>query len=335
MIQMKVFVPKSLIALLITILIMCSGCTIKEDNDKHIEYLNFDFFVSKEYNNQTEQWNITHFSTISSAIENAIDNTSIYVFQGLYVESIVINKDIILKGENPLKTIIDAKRMNEDVVLVEGNGNLNISGFTIRNSSYNSSLSYNSAGIDLRSDGNVITDNIICDNFYGIYCPYSDNNIVIKNHITNNIEYGGFFLLRSDNNLIRDNVFDKNEYCALRIKGSLSNIVTQNVFVDNPKGLYLCCGTENTIVSINIFCNQSDWDAYDYLENQWDDGEQGNYWGQYHLDEQGAFDNDSNDIVDTSYSFPYGNSIDHYPLKQMPEISNNFLNKNEILSSCE
>jgi parallel beta-helix repeat protein len=315
-------------------LVLIGGCIVNENKDQKKEEPNIHFYVSKDFNNMTEQWNITHFSSINSAIEKSSNNLSIYVYQGTYFESIVIDKKIILQGEDPFQTIIDAKQVSEDVILVEGNGILNISGFTIRNSSHNSSSSFNAAGIDLRSDGNIITNNIISENFYGIYCPSSNNNTIMRNHFKNNIEYGGFFLLGSDYNLLKDNVFSENIYCALRIKGSQFNIVTQNVFMNNPKGLYLCCGTENTIVSNNIFCNQSDWDAYDYLENNWDDGNRGNFWDQYHLEEQGAFDNDSNGIVDTPYAFPYGSNIDHYPLKYKPVISNSFIDEKILNSNC-
>lgn len=315
-------------------LVLVGRCIVNENKDQKMDGLNFDFYVSKKFNILTEQWNITHFSSINSAIEKSSDNSSIYIFKGTYFESIVIDKNLILEGEDPFHTIIDAKQLSEDVILVEGNGILNISGFTIRNSSHNTSLSFNAAGIDLRSDGNIITNNIISENFYGIYCPYSDNNNVMNNYFKNNIEYGGFFLLGSDYNLIKENVFNENDYCALRIKGSQFNIVTQNVFINNPKGLYLCCGTENTIVSNNIFCNQSDWDAYDYLENNWDDGERGNFWYQYHLDGQGAFDNDSNGIVDKPYAFPYGSNIDRYPLKNKPVISNIFIDELILNSNC-
>lgn len=324
--------------IVIFLLVSFSGCIDGQNNDEPKNNLisnEYDFFVDQSYTNETQNWNKTHFSSINSAINKAKDNTSIYVANGLYLEVLVINKNLSLKGEDPFDTIIDGNQMSEDVILVEGNGQLNISGFTIRNCSRGMELSYNPAGIDIRSDGNIIQGNIITDSFYGIYCPYGDNNIVINNQFTEIVEYGAFFLHRSDNNLISQNLFNENIYCALRIKGSYFNTVTNNIFINNPKGLYLCCGSENNTVYNNIFCNGSDWNAYDYLENKWDDGKKGNYWDDFHLDSQGAFDNDSDGIVDYVYSFPFGNSIDHFPIKNLPIISNDFYDKNTVLSCCD
>ena len=49
-----------------------------------------------------------NYSTIQSAINNASSGDTIFVFNGIYYENIILNKDSInLTGENKEKTIID------------------------------------------------------------------------------------------------------------------------------------------------------------------------------------------------------------------------------------
>jgi parallel beta-helix repeat protein len=324
---------KITIYILFFVLISISGCVVEKNDNENTNnpYIrDFDFFVNKDYSSETNFYNQTHFSSINSALEKSEENTSIFVFNGTYHEFLVVNKDIILIGEDPFNTIIDGAQQNEDVIHIQGKGKLTISGFTIMNSSKNAPHSNNEAGIDIRSKGNIIEGNIITDNYYGIYCPYNNNNIIKNNLFTNNLEYGAYFLYQSNKNNISHNLFDKNDYIALRIQGSQSNNITHNLFINNPKGLYLCCNSKDNVVYENVFINNSDWNAFDDGINFWDNGKKGNYWDDFHLNSQGAFDNNSDGIVDSSYSIPFVKNNDTYPLVNIPTILNDFYNKNSL-----
>lgn len=307
------------------------GCITYQENDEIQNGNQYDFYVNNYYDGGDKLYNITHFSTISSALEKSIDNTFIYVYNGIYYEEIFINENITLKGEDPFQTIIDGKNIYKNIVTVQGNCRLNISGFTIRNNSQNITLTGDlGAGINIRSNGNIIKNNIIKNNYNGIYCPYFDDNVIVGNHFFNNSEYGAFLTFGSDNNIISHNIFECNNYCAVRIKGSKSNYFKYNVIKNNPKGLYLCCGTQGTIIFGNVFCNQSDWDVYDYLDNQWNNETKGNFWDSFHLDSQGALDVDGNGIVDDPYLMPYSHNVDNHPLKHIPKIKNNFFDFTDL-----
>ena len=158
---------------------------------------------------------------------------------------------------------------------------------------------------------------------------YSDENNISGNKFIDNLEYGGYFLVASDNNLFTNNVFINNTY-ALRIKGSMNSTVTQNVFMDNQQGLYLCCGAKNNRVYGNIFYNNSEWSAFDVEDNYWDNNSIGNFWDTFYLESQGAYDNNTDGIVDSSYDIPDVNNDDHYPLAKPPIISNPFYRNEDI-----
>ena len=57
------------------------------------------------------------------------------------------------------------------------------------------------------------------------------------------------------------------------------------------------------------------WNASDNLNNQWDDGTYGNYWGDYT-----GPDTNGDGIGDAPYYISEGKSVDRYPLMESPEI---------------
>ena len=108
-------------------------------------------------------------------------------------------------------------------------------------------------------------------------------------------------------NVIFDNVFSADS-CGLRIKGSKYNEVSRNLFADNQKGMYLCCGAQHNTVFYNVFSNNSLWSANHYGNNQWDNGNIGNYWDDYN-----GTDADGDGIGDTPYVVSSGGQ-DNFPL---------------------
>ena len=171
------------------------------------------------------------YAKIQWAVSNASTGDTIFVRNGTYAENVVVNKPLTLQGEDRNTTIIDGGGYL-DVIRVTAKG-VSISGFTVRNSgSYygggagiylssgfnmlvNNIIMYNRYGIHLDcSDGNEIIDNIVSKNRRGIYLDYhkydgSDSNVVINNNILDNIEYGIHVSLHSDNNKIyHNNIID-------------------------------------------------------------------------------------------------------------------------------
>jgi len=70
----------------------------------------------------------------------------------------------------------------------------------------------------------------------------------------------------------------------------------------------------NTIYHNNLIDNVRQ--AYDAGNNTWDNGypSGGNYWSDFDEPSEGAYDNNSDGIVDTPYSIPGGSNQDRYPL---------------------
>ncbi len=345
---MNYFSFKNCMTFCIIVLILFSGClNIGKNETVNQQQVNYDFFVNLRYDENISGWNQTHFKTIQDALKKSDDNQTIFVFNGTYFENILIDKDnIVLTGENPYTTIVDGLQ-KDDVVSVFGTGH-QISGFTFMNSS-KPDRDYHQAGIDLRSKKNEIVNNIFSKNTCGIYARYADDNIISKNLFLNSTAYGAFFDVSSERNNVSNNVFTNNSY-ALRIKGSNFCNVTFNGFLNNEHGVYLCCGTKYTILFGNIFSKNQEWNAADHYDNHWDNvipaqwvhinatqrefneriGNMGNFWDTYHLETQGAYDNDSDNIIDTPYDIPDVDADDQFPLKKKPAIHNPFITDEEI-----
>ena len=347
-IKEKTFTLLIIIILLLSVQHFC-GCIEREDPVEK----KYDIIVDDDFTNQTKGFNIDHFKNLNSGIAASSDNMSIYVKSGVYNETIYVDKNLIIEGENAYTTILDGGHKDDDVIHVEGNRQITLSGFTIRNGGNKSKHNVDVAGIDLRSSGNKITGNIITNNICGIYGRYSDNNMIEKNLFYRNSEYGSYMYLSCDDNNFSNNVFDNNQYC-LRIKGSQRCQVFFNVFVNNTKCLYLCCGAKYNVIYGNIFCNTSEWDAYDTDDNRWDLGSIpgswnhhinnintkidnnsiGNFWDSYFLEEQGAYDHNKDGIIDKPYDIPNAKYDDNHPLAEPPLIDNPFFNMDYIIEFC-
>lgn len=174
------------------------------------------------------------YSSIQDAINASLDGDTVFVYHGIYNETIFINKSINLFGENSSTTIINSNN-NYNVIAILDYW-INITGFTIQNGP--------SYGILISSIGYCnIYQNIIRNNRIGIYIDGSVNSSIFNNIILNNYEIGIYIdklspgppfgpvdLLKSENNTIYFNSFINNTQHA--------NDESNNFWSYNNKGNY-------------------------------------------------------------------------------------------------
>ncbi len=92
------------------------------------------------------------YQHIADSLLHAIDGDSIYVFNGIYNETLLINKSIYLRGQHQENTIIDGQN-NHSVISIHSD-NVHIRLFTIRNSGgYQGD-----AGITVSADSTTISE---------------------------------------------------------------------------------------------------------------------------------------------------------------------------------
>lgn len=212
---------------------------------------------------------VGNFSSIQEGIDAAYPGGTVYVYNGTYFENIVIDKSLTLIGENNINTIIDGRstgnavKVNADYVKIQG--------FTIQHSGHTYPLS----GINLSSDYNVVQDNIIMNNFYGLTLYLSSDNTISNNIIQNN-DHCGIYMSKStnntitnntiqyhtyngigvyyssDGNLIHGNNLSNNGFCGVNIRISSDNNVIGNNLSDNNIGIHL---PNTNTVNENTFSN--------------------------------------------------------------------------------
>jgi parallel beta-helix repeat protein len=188
-----------------------------------------------------------NYTTIQSAINDAVDGDTVFVFDdnSPYYECLSIKKIIKLIGENKETTIIDGN--NEKSVIDISIDNITISDFSIRNSGGGF---YQTGGIRVDSNNNKIKYCDIFSNTNGIKLEHSsDKNIISDCRIFSNRNYG-INAKWSDNNEVHSCIISDNE---IGIELSLSNnwIITNNVFTNN--GIVFSGGSNDPEIIKELF----------------------------------------------------------------------------------
>jgi parallel beta-helix repeat protein len=243
-------------------------------------------------------------SSDNTILENIVSDNDFY---GIYLsdsDSTFIHKNEV-SGNEPIG------------IVLFGSSNNNISG---------NSLVSNNRAMDLyHSSYNDIFENIVENNFCGIYLGSSHGstcyNTVNKNIVSNN-EIGTGITLDG------------------KVDGIISyNIVTENVVSNNARGIdLLSYTTENEIYHNNLIdniCYDIVYNGRDYGENIWDNGEEGNYWSDYEEEYPNARKNPLRPWVwNTPYELhPDEYNKDRYPLvKEWPESVSKTLPRNTLFN---
>ena len=214
-----------------------------------------------------------NYTRIQDAIDNASDGDTVFVYSGIYsdyfpyysppyVVCVVIDKRINLIGEDKNNTIINGSG-RYDVINIEVD-RVNISGFTIQNggeSQYIPGTSRYGRGIYSHGGNNIsIHDNIIFDNYVGIYSSCNEGNIfdnIIKvNRRGIDIHSSSLF------NKIYNNTISNNEI-GIEKYGDLCTF-EKNLISNNEIGILLLSGKSNFISNNAIRENEIGLKTEDY-----------------------------------------------------------------------
>jgi parallel beta-helix repeat protein len=121
--------------------------------------------------------------------------------------------------------------------------------------SRNEFVANDGAGIWLSdiSNDNIVNENEMSDNWYGIEIDSSSDNIVSDNSIVNSY-YGIALDWSSDYNFVEKNFIRSNTY-GIAIFGSSMNSLSENNLMNNYNGVYLEWATNNEISGNEIILN--------------------------------------------------------------------------------
>jgi len=290
------------------------------------------------------------FSSIQEAINAASPGDTIYVYNGIYYEQVVVNKSVSLIGEDGIATTAIITNGTEFTVYISAN-NVTISGFEVQNSmdgdwgiisnhSSNSIVNENivKAVYAIRVEGgsgNNISDNEVvgppdsCVRF-GLELINSSNNVVTRNYLSMDC-HTAFRMDNSSHNYIAFNYISAHFTAQLLaiVKSNNNLIVGNTIGPGVVGGIVGFVGSNGSVLYHNNFLKKEStniWIDENSMNNTWDNGypSGGNYWSNYTGVDlySGPYQNEtgSDGIGDTPYVVgdpPYvidEDNPDRYPL---------------------
>ncbi len=207
-----------MMVIVINILILFLSCktTISFENS----YINI-LYVDDDGN--------ADYVKIQDAINAATNDDKIFVYSGIYNENVIVDKRLIIEGENQELTIIDGGEINSVVKI--NSENVIFSGFTITNSGNSSEY----AGIIINSDNVDISNcNISFNKGSGIICK-EISNLLINNNIISHNYYDGINLELVENSEVSDNKILDHSYTYYSLMGEIP--LSHGLLLDNTNSI--------------------------------------------------------------------------------------------------
>ncbi|UCB61244.1 MAG: right-handed parallel beta-helix repeat-containing protein [Candidatus Bathyarchaeota archaeon] len=152
-----------------------------------------------------------HYSTIQEALDNANEGDTIFVRNGTYVETIVINRTVSLEGESQEGTVIRIPESERDIITITAD-NVTVQGFTIRGTGLNWQ------GIWIRSSHCLVDGNIIEHVREGVFLDGRAHSIT--------------------DNVVTNNCIRNSDDCGVLVWSSTDNQIESNNITDNKWGVY-------------------------------------------------------------------------------------------------
>ena len=239
------------------------------------------------------------YQSINQAIQKSNDGDIIEVHGGIYTENLVINKRLTLRGvpKEGGKPIVDFRPYASYGVRVGGE-DFNYWGILVNASS-------------VIFEGFDLIGKEDCD--YGIII--NSNNTTIRGDNITDLKEGIF--VNGSGNILSENSITNCKDKGIYLKRSSDNIIVGNIITGNAFGVWIGDHSSSNLIYCNNFTNNR-LNAYDLdASNNWNNEKTGNYYGDFHLPEQGCYDTNHNNICDDPYviqgKYPNNGSIDEYP----------------------
>ena len=198
------------------------------------------------------------YSTISAAVANASPSDTVFVKNGVYHENVLIDKSLLLLGENSENTVIIGEgTVNNGNVLTLAADNVTVEGFTIKSVDYATAKQY-ASGVNIGGDNCTVRGNNVENTFWGVLCPIQSFTLITENNITDNLKEGIRFYGGSLNT-ISSNFIAGNAASGIAIEG-YSNVIYGNTIKNNTRGIGL--GSSYSVVFANVISDNSESGIY-------------------------------------------------------------------------
>lgn len=185
------------------------------------------------------------YTSIQQAIDNAVDGDCIYLFPGIYNETLVVDKSITIQGLDEENTIIWKNGSYKYTVEI-------LADFvTLEDLTIKAAKGCYVAAIYIKSDNVIIQGNLInaSGDIWALYLDSSDGDTIGGNRISGG---KGIYVTSSINDVFTNNEITNSTVAGIKFLDSVNAIIYNNVFSYNLYGIYAqnCTGfniTNNTI----------------------------------------------------------------------------------------
>ncbi len=210
-----------------------------------------------------------NYTTIQDAISASSNGDTVFVYNGLYNEEIIVDHSISLLGENKFMTIIDGNEFTPGHIVTITSDNVRVSGFTIENCgeaiivlSNSNDISDNLfnyihyIGVDIKGNNNQIHDNEITMMGTGIGCGIGILSCY-NNIISNNTIHGFLFGIKVQkcpddypNTIQKNRIYTSGQY-GIFINLDVANLLISGNYIDgNERGIFFSWDTECNNIKI-------------------------------------------------------------------------------------
>jgi branched-chain amino acid transport system substrate-binding protein len=207
---------------------------------------------------------------------------------------------------------------NHGIVLTFSNSTQVINNTVVYSRTYQGIALYTNSSYNLVYNNTVHSNN---DN--GIMLGLNTNhNEIISNTVYNNSNSGiRLYRAGSQNKIIFNKIYE-NINNGISADSSSGNIIIANTISRNQYGIVLSNSSNGNYIGLNNLIDNGQ-NAYDNGINNWNGSifNLGNYWSDFDEPSEGAYDNNTDGIIDSPYSVPGDSNQDFYPLARPCNVS--------------
>jgi parallel beta-helix repeat protein len=196
-------------------------------------------------------------NSIQDFIDIATDGDTILVLSGIYSGGLIIDKSLVIIGENRDNTIIDGESA-ESVVRISAN-NVTVEGFAIQHGEVGITIEASMDGV------NVLDNNVFFNSYWGIYGDRCGRSVIANSNVSLN-GWDGIFLYASEPSVMYNNTLISNGRAGTFLRYTSNNALTGNLMSSNDIGIYILSDNDpmrasslakNNVIENNTILNNS------------------------------------------------------------------------------
>jgi len=222
---------------IVVIFLMIIGCFVTIFSIESCKASENEIYVDNSFHVNRDGSAENPYESIRYAIEVADEGDTIYVFNGIYDENLVINKNVTIWGGIEGESVIDIRSDLRYTVEITAD-HAEIINFTISDRNYRKTSPIG-ALICVKSDNVVINGNCINHtDSWGIYIDTTAKGCIVNGNKINDTSKGIYSFSSNTNNIVNNKISNCSEY-AIHMGSSSNDRLFGNLISNSSQGIYV------------------------------------------------------------------------------------------------